>query len=91
MENAIRDENRVTTLIGISNADGLTTVPIYVNPTTHRLKTAHGSSGSDLSDNFAPRDENFVPGLLGASSDDDGTAIPVYADPTTHELLVRIN
>jgi len=34
---AKRDDNQVTTLLGVSNADGITPVTLYVDPTTHRL------------------------------------------------------
>lgn len=34
---AQRDDNQVTTLLGVSSADGITPVTLYVNPTTHRL------------------------------------------------------
>lgn len=37
MSEALRDENRATTLLGVSNADGTTPVAIYADPTTHRL------------------------------------------------------
>jgi hypothetical protein len=37
MANAKRDDNRVPTLIGTSNADGTTPINIYADPTTHRL------------------------------------------------------
>ncbi len=35
--NAPRDENRIPTLLGASSADGISTVTVYANPTTHRL------------------------------------------------------
>ena len=34
---APRDENRITTLLGTSNADGITPVVLYADPVTHRL------------------------------------------------------
>lgn len=37
MAQAPRDENRITTLLGTSNADGTTPVTVYADPTTHRL------------------------------------------------------
>lgn len=37
MENAKRDQNFVPTLLGVSNVDGATPVPIYADPVTHRL------------------------------------------------------
>lgn len=37
MAQAKRDENRVPTLLGVSSADGITPVTVYVDPTTHRM------------------------------------------------------
>ena len=37
MAQAQSDQNRVTTILGASNADGSTPVIIYASPTTHRL------------------------------------------------------
>lgn len=37
MSNAIIDGNHKPSLIGVSSADGVTPVPVYVDPTTHRL------------------------------------------------------
>lgn len=36
-EQAKRDDNQVTSLLGVSNADGSSTVAIYADPSTHRL------------------------------------------------------
>ncbi len=36
-DNASRDENSVPTLLGVSSADGTSTVKIYADPSTHRL------------------------------------------------------
>lgn len=47
MGNAARDQNYVSTLIGVSNADGSTPVTVYVDPVTHRLLvSASGGSGT---------------------------------------------
>lgn len=47
MDNAKRDENFVPTLLGVSNVDGATPVPIYADPITHRLLVdLPGGSGS---------------------------------------------
>lgn len=35
--NARRDENRVATLLGVSNVDELTPVPIFADPVTNEL------------------------------------------------------
>ena len=37
MAEAKRDENRIATLLAVSNADGITPVTLYADPTTHRL------------------------------------------------------
>ena len=37
MSNAPRDENRITTLLGASNADGITPVVLWADPVTHKL------------------------------------------------------
>ena len=37
MTNAGRDQNSVTTLLGLSSADGITPVTIWADPVTHRL------------------------------------------------------
>lgn len=40
MANAKRDQNYVPTLLGVSNADGVTPVTVYVDPATHRMLVA---------------------------------------------------
>ncbi len=40
MANAKRDQNSVPTLLGVSNADGITPVVVYVDPSTHRMLVA---------------------------------------------------
>lgn len=37
MANAPRDDNSITTLLAVSNADGTTPVVVWADPTTHRL------------------------------------------------------
>lgn len=46
MPNAERDENRVTTLIAVSSADGITPVKLYADPVTHRLLVDVTGSGA---------------------------------------------
>lgn len=51
MAEAKRDGNMVTTLIAVSNVDGITPVVLYADPTTHRLLvSATAGSLDDLSD-----------------------------------------
>jgi len=45
MGEAKRDGNSITTLIAVSNADGITPVTLYADPVTHRLLVSAGSGG----------------------------------------------
>ncbi len=45
MFDAKRDANMVTTLLAVSNADGVTPVVLWADPTTHRLLVDVGTSG----------------------------------------------
>lgn len=45
MSNAKRDENRVPSLLAVSDADGTTVIPLQANATTKRLKVAAVISG----------------------------------------------
>lgn len=45
MAEAKRDQNFVTTLLGVSNVDAITPVVIYADPVTHRLLVDNGGSG----------------------------------------------
>lgn len=48
MAEAKRDGNSVTTLIAVSNADGITPVLLYADPTTHRLLVSGSGGGGTL-------------------------------------------
>ena len=51
MAQAKRDDNQVTTLLAVSNSDGVTPVVLWANPTTHRLLVSATSGAlDDLSD-----------------------------------------
>ena len=45
MTDAKRDQNYVTTLLGVSSVDGITPVTIYVDPVTHRVLTSATGGG----------------------------------------------
>jgi hypothetical protein len=62
MGQASRDQNYVPSLLAVSNADGVTPVTLYADPTTHRLLVSSaGGGGGDVSgpgsstDNAVPR------------------------------------
>ena len=44
MADAKRDDNRITTLLAVSNVDGITPVVLWADPTTHRLLVSAASS-----------------------------------------------
>lgn len=72
MGNAKRDDNNITTLLGVSSADGTTPVTVYVDPTSHRLLVdiASGITGPGSST------DNSVPTFDGTGGDtlqDQGT------------------
>ena len=91
MSEAVRDENRVKSLLATSNVDGITPVLVKVDPVSGALIASNASTGDDLSGSIASRDSNRVAVLLGVSSDDGETPVPVYADPNTGALLIDSN
>lgn len=46
MATAKRDENKVTTLLGVSSSDGITPIVIWADPTTHRLLVDVAGAGA---------------------------------------------
>lgn len=48
MSQAKRDENDVPTLLGVSSSDNTTPVPVYADPTTHRLLVDTGGVGTGI-------------------------------------------
>lgn len=44
MSDAKRDANMVPTLLGVSSSDGITPVPVYVDPITHRVLVSSASN-----------------------------------------------
>jgi len=88
MTDAPRDNNQISVMIGLSNADGITPVPIKIHPTTHALQVEDSSSGFDLSGDNASRDNNGISTIMGVSSADGITPVPIYIDPSTGQLLI---
>ena len=75
-----KDDNSVSTLIGVLNSDGETVVTVKGSPTTHRLNLSDGTSGSDNGPANALKDENYVSTLIAVSSADGTTPVAVYTD-----------
>ena len=90
MTNASRDNNRVTTIIGMLNTDGTTLTPIKINPSGNALKVDDGTTGSDSGPSVAGRDTNFVTSLFAESSAGDGALVALYAD-SNGNLLINSN
>lgn len=90
MAQARKDENRVSSILGTSNADGVTPVVVLADPSAHSLSVSDGTTGSDAGGSNANRDNNRVTTWIAVSSVDGITPVDVYADPATGELLVQI-
>jgi hypothetical protein len=86
---AIRDENHVPSILAVSNADGVDTVAVLANESTHAVLIDDGVGGSSLSGSIDARDENRVVAFMAVSSADGVTPIPIYADSVTKKLLTK--
>lgn len=84
---AVRDENRVTSIVCVSSADGVTPIAVKADPTEHYIIVDDNTTGSDLSGEVAVRDQNLVTAWVAVSSVDGVTPVPVYAS-VNGELLV---
>ena len=70
MSNAKRDENRVTSLLAVSDADGTTVIPLQADATTKRLKVAaviSGGGGSGDVTGPASSTDNAIARFNGAT------------------------
>ena len=75
---AKRDQNHVTTMLGVSDADGVTTLNASAEPIRHALNVNDGVDGADFGEDDAARDQNHVPVLMAVSADDGVTPVPLY-------------
>lgn len=83
----ILDENRIPVVLGVSEVDGTTTIPIKANPAVHAMKCLKGSTGSDLSGDDDARDENRKPAFFAVSATDGVTPVAVYCDINGNLLI----
>jgi len=84
MAQAPRDENKVPTLIGVSSADGITPVTIFVDPTTHRVLVDLAGGGSGDVVGPASATNNAIvryDGTTGKLIQDYTSDAPVISDP----------
>ena len=86
--NAKKDENGVSTLLGVLNTDGETLVRVKVNAgSNNSLKVDDNTTGSDNGPDIAPRDQNFIPAVMALSSVDGVTPVVVYSDSNGNLLI----
>ena len=88
MTNAYKDENGVSTIIGVSSSDGSKIVRVTANPLDCAISVDDDTTGTDYGARSAHRDENNVPVLLAVSSVDGVTPVEVYVDEVTGRLLI---
>ncbi len=86
MTDAIRDENHVPSLLGLSYVDGVTVVPIKVNSANGGIEFDETNTVSTQAQQAA-RDNNHVKTLMAVDSV-SGEAIPVFVNPSTGGILV---
>lgn len=87
MASAPRDANRNPVLLGTLNTDGVTPQIIYVNPSSHYLKTLSGTTGTDYTTKTtSQRDDNRVPSIWGVSSADGVTPVYIAVDSSGNLL-----
>lgn len=89
MTQAKIDNNGTKTAIFASNADGITPLLLYVDPTSHGLVIDDNTTGTDQGRNPAVRDLNADPVMLGVSSSDGITPVEPYIDSATNKLLIN--
>lgn len=77
---ALRDDNRITQMMGISSVDGVTPTPVVIDSVTNRVNLKQESLApvpNVTNRGLAARDGNRVPSMIGTSSADDGTLVVV--------------
>jgi len=89
MADAKRDENNVTTAIGLLNTNGTTIMRMYVNPNNGAIKISDGTTGTypTAAGSRAHRDENNVPTIMGVNESDGQTPMNLLFN-SSNELLV---
>ena len=68
MGHAVRDDNQVPNLLGVSSVDLITPIPLMVDPITHRLLVVVTDTDPNLTPvvrKNAKHDANNVPTMLG--------------------------
>lgn len=89
---ANRDDNGVVALMGVSSVDGVTPVPLTVDPTTGRLRCTSVGTGASAGTPSAQAkyDDNYVPAGLAETDDAARTLIPLICTPDGG-LLIKVS
>lgn len=87
MANASIDENHTPTILGTLQSDGVTAVPMAVNPTSNSIKVMDGTTGTASTRTTASRDGNGNTVWMGVSSADMTTLIPIAVDASGNLLI----
>ena len=88
MTQAVRDENRIPSILGVLNTDGATPTMVEANPTNHGIEISDGTTGTVTASEQARRDQNVVTTML-AVSNSDGTTRVQLAVNSSGQLLVQ--
>lgn len=86
-QNAKKDENGVSTILGTLQSDGVSTVRLKVNPANNGIKVLDDTTGTASTRASAPRDDNHFTAWMGVSSDDGVTPVPVAMDSNGNLLI----
>ena len=79
MTNAKRDQNHVTTKLGVLCTDGVTLIPIALD-SNQNVKVDTVSTISFDPATVDLRDENLVTAWMGVRSDDTSVVCPIYVN-----------
>lgn len=83
-----RDQNHKTVAGGISSTDGVTVLPLTLDPVTGFLLVESSSDSiTVIPATMDKRDQNHVPTVYGISSDDGVTLVPIRTDSSGNLLI----
>lgn len=93
MANAAHDQNAVKTKLGVLFSDGVTLIPIAINPVTGGIKVnttdtvAAGILALYTNGKTIPRDENDVPAWCAQSNSSSSVVYPLFVDANGAVLI----
>lgn len=87
MANSATDGNHIPTFAGTLQSDGVTYVPVKVNPANSGVKVLDNTTGTASTRVTTPRDGNGKTAWMGVSSSDMTTLIPIATDSNGNLLI----